>query len=412
VVSHSAHEVNTHRRSAGRPSRALLLGAAASILTLGAVAPSQASTLSWRAVSSQAASPLTASTVPTVAALKPDEGPLFGGERVVIKGTHLTGATAVDFGSVSASFKAKSPDEIDATAPPGEGIVDVTVTTPDGTSSLSPGDQFHYVTTTPEVDEVSPDSGSEMVKENVLIKGRGFTGATAVDFGATSAVSFTVKSSTIIIANDPNGTGTVNVAVTTPEGTSPSTPADQFTYTGVPPEVETLSPKRVPAAGGTTVSINGRFLLNASAVEFGDVPAVSFSSSIKGVSAVVPPLTVGDLPITVTTPYGVSEVHHCSDGEVCPVILQVVDPTITEMSPSSGPGGTVVTVTGSGFGLGSNGSKFVFGTTLATSENCVSSSQCTVVAPAHANGKVRVKETAVGTAITTPPSPAAEFTYN
>jgi hypothetical protein len=347
-----------------------------------------------------------------VAAIKPDEGPLIGGEPVVVKGAHFTGATAVDFGSASASFTVKSADEIAATTPPGEGSVDVTVTTPDGTSPVSPGDQFHYAPTTPEVDEVSPDGGSEMVKEKVLIKGSGFVGVTAVDFGRTSAASFTVKSPTIIVANDPNGTGIVNVTVTTPEGVSPITPADQFTYTGLAPQVETLSPRKVPAAGGTTVSIGGRWLLNATAVEFGSVPGTILSTSTKGISAVVPPGTVAKVEITVTTPYGVSGVHLCSDGEVCPVRLEYADPTITEVSPDSGPAGTVVTVTGSGFGVGSGESKFVFGTALATSESCVSTMQCTVVAPAHANGTVRLKETAVGSAITTPASPAAQFTYN
>jgi IPT/TIG domain len=412
-VSRSAHdEVDERRRSVGRQPQRRLLGAAASVLALCAIAPAQAAAFSWRDVSSQAASPLTASTAPTVAALEPDEGPLFGGERVMIKGTHLTGATAVDFGSVSASFKAKTSAEIEATAPPGEGTVDVTVTTPDGTSALSPGDQFHYVPTTPEVEEVSPGSGSEMVEESVLIKGRGFTGATAVDFGATSAVSFTVRSSTRIIANDPHGTGTVNVTVTTPESTSPATPADEFTYTGIPPEVATLSPRKVAAAGGTTVSIGGRFLLNASAVEFGTVPGTILSTSTEGITAVVPPETVGQVSITVTTPYGVNGSHRCGHGESCPVLLEYADPTITEVSPDSGPAGTVVTVTGSGFGVGSGESKFVFGTALATSESCASSMRCTVVTPAHANGTVRVKETAVGTSKTTPASPAAQFTYD
>jgi hypothetical protein len=65
----------------------------------------------------------------------------------------------------------------------------------------------------------------------VTINGTGFTGATAVDFGTTPATSFTVNSAgTQITAVDPAGTGKVDVTVTGPFGTSPTTAADQFTY--------------------------------------------------------------------------------------------------------------------------------------------------------------------------------------
>ena len=64
----------------------------------------------------------------------------------------------------------------------------------------------------------------------MTITGTGFTGATAVDFGTTPATSFTVVSDTSITADSPAGTGTVDVTVTTPGGTSATSPADQFTY--------------------------------------------------------------------------------------------------------------------------------------------------------------------------------------
>jgi hypothetical protein len=64
----------------------------------------------------------------------------------------------------------------------------------------------------------------------VTITGTGFTGATAVKFGSTNATSFTVNSETSIIAVSPKGKGTVDVMVTTPAGTTPTSPADQFTF--------------------------------------------------------------------------------------------------------------------------------------------------------------------------------------
>ncbi len=80
---------------------------------------------------------------------------------------------------------------------------------------------------------VSPGSGPVSGGTSVTITGSGFTGATAVNFGATAASSFTVNSDTSITATAPAATavGPVDVTITTPSGTSPTSSADQFTYT-------------------------------------------------------------------------------------------------------------------------------------------------------------------------------------
>src|SRR5207245_2599382 len=86
--------------------------------------------------------PAKAAGPPTVTKVEPNSGPVAGGTSVTITGTNLTGATAVKFGSTSASvFTVNSATSIIATSPPGVGIVDVTVTTPGGTSPNTPADQ-------------------------------------------------------------------------------------------------------------------------------------------------------------------------------------------------------------------------------------------------------------------------------
>jgi len=79
-----------------------------------------------------------------VTAISPATGTGAGGDSVTITGSGFTGATAVDFGGVSAVMTANSDTEITATSPPGSGTVDVTVATPSGTSATSAADQFTY----------------------------------------------------------------------------------------------------------------------------------------------------------------------------------------------------------------------------------------------------------------------------
>jgi hypothetical protein len=80
------------------------------------------------------------------------------------------------------------------------------------------------------VSAISPVSGPTAGATTVTLTGSGFTGAAAVDFGSTSAVSMTVNSDTQITATSPAGTGTVHVIVITPGGRSASSSADKFTY--------------------------------------------------------------------------------------------------------------------------------------------------------------------------------------
>ncbi len=85
------------------------------------------------------------SSGPIFSSLKPDAGPAAGGTRVTILGGNLEGATAVDFGGAPATeFEVRSADEIVAVAPPGSGVVAVTVSTPEGTSSTESEDEFTY----------------------------------------------------------------------------------------------------------------------------------------------------------------------------------------------------------------------------------------------------------------------------
>jgi len=74
---------------------------------------------------------------PLIAAVSPNVGPAAGGTTVTITGTGLSNASSVHFGLQEATIEEDSETSIIAIAPPGTGAVEITVTTPVGTSLAS-----------------------------------------------------------------------------------------------------------------------------------------------------------------------------------------------------------------------------------------------------------------------------------
>ncbi len=180
----------------------------------------------------------TLAPLPAVTGLSPVAGLTEGGTSVTITGTDLLEASAVRFGASEAtSFSVESPTVIHATAPAGKGTVDVTVTTPAGTSTTGEADRFTYVKpgTAPAVKTIEPAEGPAAGGTAVTITGARFTGVTAVTFGSTPASSYTVPSAQQILAVTPAAEpGTVAVTVTTPNGTSTVTKKTVFTFNAPP----------------------------------------------------------------------------------------------------------------------------------------------------------------------------------
>ena len=308
----------------------------------------------------------------TVSRLSPTSGPLVGGTLVTITGTGFIGATAVNFGTTPAtSFTVVSNSTITVDSPAGTGAVNVTVTTPNGTSAITTADQFTYAAV-PTVAGLTPTLGSQLGGTVVSIIGNGFTGATTVSFGTTLATNLTVVSNSLITVQSPAGIGVVDVTVTTPGGTSATSPADRFTYT-VAPTVAGLSPSAGPKVGGTLVTLVGSGFTGATAVDFGTAPATSLTVVSDNMLTVISPPGTGTVNVTVTTPAGTSTTSAATQF--------TYSPTVTGLSPTSGPvgGGTLVTITGLAF---TGATAVDFGTTPATSFTVVSDTTITAESPA------------------------------
>lgn len=177
---------------------------------------------------------------PVVKLLTPDTGPLAGGTPVTITGQYFTGASAVFFGKVGPTanppFIVVSDTTITTQAPlvTSAQTVDVTVSVSGVASATSSNDLYAYAPP-PSVTGLSPNTGPNAGGTPIVINGASFTGATVVKFGDTPITSFSVNDlGTQITIKTPAGSGTEDVTVTTPDGTSALNAADQFQYATIP----------------------------------------------------------------------------------------------------------------------------------------------------------------------------------
>jgi IPT/TIG domain-containing protein/flagellar hook capping protein FlgD len=290
--------------------------------------------------------------VPAIAGFTPGGG--AAGTQVTITGSRFTGAGSVSFNGVAAaSVSVDSDTQIRAAVPAGASTGRIRVTTAAGTGISSTD---FVVTQPPAISSFTPPSGP--VGTVVTIIGTGFLGATAVSFGEVAASQFTVDGNTQVRATVPPGAGTGPIRLTNAAGTAASGSSFIVIRSAV---ITFFAPASGPA--GTVVDLHGANLADAGSVAFNGTAAAFTIVSDTLVRATVPAgATTGR--IVATNPYG--------PGTSATDFMVVVPPAITSFAPASGPVGTVVTITGTGF-LGTTAVSFngvaaasfsVFGSTL------------------------------------------------
>lgn len=350
-----------------------------------------------------------AATLPSVTNVNPPTGPMTGGTLVTLTGSGFTGTTGVTFGGVAAAAPTVVNDTTITVTSPAvvtSGIVHIVVTTGAGPSNQTASDQFTYTAAPalPVVNALSPNGGPVAGGTVVSIAGSGFTGATAVSFGATAATTFAVNSDTSITATSPAATaaGAVGVTVTAPAGTSVNNANSTFTY-GTLPTITGVTPLSGPASGGTFVSIVGTGFTGATSVTFGGTATIPTVVSDTQLTVSTPVHLAGTVAVVVITPSGAST----SSAAFTYIGSTSGIPVVTAISPASGPvgGGTLVTVTGSGF-TGATSVNFGGVNVLPT---VVSDTTLTVTSPAHAAGTVDILVTT--SAGTSTASAADQFVY-
>jgi len=246
---------------------------------------------------------------PAITAISPVAGPTAGGSPVTLIGTGFAAAPAtgaVRFGAAAAAYTVLSDTQITAMAPAGAaGTVDVTVATIGGTSAASAGDRFTYAEA-PTVASLAPATGPSAGGTQVTLTGTHLSAASTVKFGHQYASGVSVLSDTQLTAISPPGSGTVDLTVTSPGGTSAVTGSARFSYAGAP-AITGLSTQRGPASGGSSVILSGSDFTGATAVRFGAVQATGFTvDSATRITATAPTASPGTVAVSVTTPEGTS----------------------------------------------------------------------------------------------------------
>jgi len=213
---------------------------------------------------------------PTAITLVPDWGPLAGGAAiglsVGISGSNfidrLTGTagtsgialeTQVAFGgSAATGVTVNSSSALAAVPPPrgATGTVDVTVTTPGGTETLSGA--FTYINEPLLLIDVTPNRVSTRGGDLLNLTGTGFLPGALVSIDGTALAPTAVQITSpgaIIAETAPRGAGLATVTVQNPDGNFSIWPG-LLDFVS-PPQIFSIAPLSGPAGGGTLVDVFG-----------------------------------------------------------------------------------------------------------------------------------------------------------
>lgn len=299
--------------------------------------------------------------------------PLLGsaGEQVIINGSGFyPGTLVVRFNGVQdQTAMATSASLIYARVPAGAplGAAPISVKVGSASPVLSVAD-FQVIGPGPYVTNFTPAIGNAGTP--VIIGGVHFTNPVTVTFNGVPGVGATATSYKQISVTAPNGVTTGPITVTTSTGTH--TTATNF---HVPPAISGFTP--ATGRAGTNVVLTGANLADASAVRFGGTHAM-FNVISNGAILAIVPTNAPTGQIRVDAPAGAA----ISSGNF------IVQPSIHGFTPTSGPVGASVTVTGANF-TAANLRVYFNGVPAATPTG-VTFGQLTATVPSTTTGPITV----------------------
>ncbi|MGE3423024.1 MAG: IPT/TIG domain-containing protein [Dehalococcoidia bacterium] len=335
------------------------------------------------------------SSGPLINSIDPAHGPSSGGSVVTIRGTGFAAGASVKFGDIPAFSSVVSATEITATAPPGSGIVQISVTLNGTVSSPGPESLFSY--DGPAVTSINPIAGPPAGGTAIVIRGNNFTTASVVSIGGIVVPSVFVDPTTLTASTPPvTSPMAAHVRVTTGSGQSAESAADVFTYTNGP-IVDSINPDNGPTTGASIVVLTGKNFAAPLSITFGGVPATSFNVNSATQITVLSPSNPVAAPVDVVVTKG-TDVSPIGPNTKFTYLSAV--PVVTAIAPNTGStfGGTDITITGVGFTGAACPGSVKFGAVDAATCSVINDTTLTTTAPPNVAGPtVVVVQTANGT---------------
>lgn len=364
---------------------------------------------------------------PTVSSISPTTLSMVKSTVVTVTGSNLRQVRTVKIGDQQFNVYPNSDTQFTFNSPISmfSGAADFVLTTNWNTTTIQ-GAFTYSAMPTLTVGTMSVTSGIASGGTTVVISGTGFltqygytkwcngcAGYGYVKFGNNYAnvISYTETSITVTTPVS-NLVGAVDVTVG--HFWDSKKLSTKFTYTApARPTITSITPNSGNALGGTAVTISGSNLASVQSIMFGDIYAnIQTITDTRILVASPPSLVVGAVDVKLTNPW---ESVIAASGFT---FLAPPNPTITSVTPNSGSviGGTLVTITGTGFstpygygcwGCGSGYGFVKFGTAYAYVKSFTDSE---LVVEAPQKSATGVVDITVGNAWTTTTKSAA-FTY-
>ncbi|WP_028543967.1 IPT/TIG domain-containing protein [Paenibacillus taiwanensis] len=299
---------------------------------------------------------------PVITSVTPTQGPIEGGNEVVIKGDYFMDGAVIKFGENAATVKSITAKEIKVTAPVGKnsGAVAVSVTNPDG-KTTSMADAYTYIEG-PKIASITPAVGSTLGGDQVKITGSHFEPTTKVFFKNKEVTVEYVSSAELRLVT-PVWTAAEVVDVKVVNSNLLEYVAVKgFTYENPAPAIESVTPVEGPIEGGTLVTVKGKY--------FKDGAKLYFEDKLISVVTVVDSTTIRFRTPAWTTDSSVSlKVVNPDSKEAVQQnafkYLKAPAPELLTITPDKGStlGAEVVTLTGKNF---ATGLKVMFNSTNVT----------------------------------------------
>ena len=320
-----------------------------------------------------------------LSSISPATGSPVGGTNLTINGVGFEAGSTVIIGGVACNaVSVVSSNTITCTTQAhGAGSVNVSVTHPDGRISTITGG-FTYQNG-PTLVSITPTSGAIGGGTTLSLIGNGFLPGASISVGGVNCNSVSVPSSTLATCTTgPHSAGAVDVTITNADGQFSTLPS-AFTYRSGP-TLTSISPQAGPLTGGTVVTLSGSNFIAGASVTLRGVPcsAVTVVSATQ-ITCTTPVNTAGAVDVTVINPDSQSSTLASSYVYQAP-------PNVTSISPTAGSiaGGTILTLTGTGFLAGATVNMEGTGCNSVT---VVSSTTMTCTTSAHAAGTLNVTVT-------------------